>query len=218
MFDLDGTLVDTSGDIVRAANYVRSVEGLMPLTDEEILAAVGRGARWLVREVTDIGEEDKERLDALVSTYSGYYRRHQTEHSRPYPGVAEALASLGRRFDLYVLSNKPKEAVVREVTRHGLAPFLREVFGGGSFGGLKPDPSGVLHALEASGVPAARGIMVGDLAIDLETGIAAGVSTCFAAWGFSELKADDPEPTIRIESIAELEPRIEELWGLGDAV
>jgi len=95
------------------------------------------------------------------------------------------LAALAGEFDLYVLSNKPHEATVREIDIQGLSGFFRDIFGGGRLPALKPDPAGVLEALRSSGLDPSRGAMVGDLIVDMQTGSSAGVSLFLVTLGFA---------------------------------
>jgi len=185
VFDLDGTLVDTSGDIVAAVNHVRGAASLPPLTVRAVLDEVGFGAAHLIERTT--GTSGDVALAERLGEFRRYYREHQGARSQLYPGVREMIDALTAEFDLYVLSNKPHEAVLREIEIQGLRDAFRGVWGAGSLPALKPDPVGVFAALRSSGVPAARGAMVGDMAVDVATGAAAGVRSFLVTWGFREL-------------------------------
>ena len=198
VFDLDGTLVDTSGDIVAAVNHVRDGSSLPPLTARAVLDEVGFGAAHLIARTT--GAKDGEALAASLGEFRRYYREHQGDRSAPYPGVREMLDALAAEFDLYVLSNKPHEAAVREIELHGLGERFRRVWGGGSLAALKPDPAGVLEALRSSGVGAERGAMVGDMAVDVATGAAAGVLSFLATWGFRPSAAEAEGAFVAVDS------------------
>lgn len=182
VFDLDGTLIDTRAEIAAAVNHVRGLRSLAPLTVAAVLAEVGRGAAHLVSRTAGAPAADE--LPELLAEFRRYYREHQGTRSAPYPGIREAVAALGVDRDLYVLSNKPHEATVREIELQGLTGAFRAVWGAGNLFALKPNPAGVLEALRLSGSGAARGAMVGDSAIDVATAIAAGVTPFLATWGF----------------------------------
>jgi phosphoglycolate phosphatase len=185
VFDLDGTLVDTSGDIVAGVNHVRCRHGLPALDERAVLDEVGHGAAHLITRTTGIPRDAGAPFDEALGAFRGFYKEHQGTSSAAYPGVRDMLEALCREFDLYVLSNKPVEATVREVGIQGLDGFFRGVWGGGSLPALKPDPAGVRRALAESGVPTGRGAMVGDLVIDLQTGAGAGVQLFLVTWGFA---------------------------------
>jgi phosphoglycolate phosphatase len=204
VFDLDGTLVDTAGDIVFTANHIREVVGLEPLGSAEILAQVGRGAPYLLAQLTGIPHEDRERIGAIRREFRRHYLAHQTERSHPYPGIRRALENLGRRLDLYVLSNKPHPAVLGEIAGHDLGAHFIEVWGAGAFEEVKPHPMGVLAALERSGASPDRAVMIGDMDIDTRTAHAAGVHSCFVRWGFGALREDGPTPELIVDAVDEL--------------
>jgi len=182
VFDLDGTLVDTSGDITAAVNHVRGLRSLEPLEVSAVLAEVGYGAAYLIARTTDVSAGDA--ATELLGEFRRYYRENQGAHSAPYPGIRGMIDALADDYDLYVLSNKPHDAAVREIELHGLVGAFRCIWGAGSLPTLKPDPAGVLEALRQSGVGAERGAMVGDMAVDLATAAAARVSSFLATWGF----------------------------------
>lgn len=211
VFDLDGTLVDTSRDLVRSVNYMREIEGLAPLSVAEVLVSVGRGAVHLLRKTIGIEENENERLKRLLKRFESHYLSHQAELSRPYPGIKETLASLALRYHLFLLSNKPHRATVNEAVKHGLEIYFEEVWGAGALPTLKPDPAGILLAMKRSGLPRERTVMIGDMVTDIRTGINAGVKTCFVTWGFGTLGSEDPEPSAIAASTKELETTIEEL-------
>lgn len=202
IFDLDGTLVDTSGDIVASTNHVRALAGKEPLPAQQVLTFVGKGARHLVRNVLELQEESE--IDRFVILYQDNYRDHQGEASSPYPGIRECLLDLSEDFDLYVLSNKPHDAVVAELVLHGLADRFKAAFGAGSLSTLKPSPVGVLLAMELSGLPPTRTVMVGDSPLDVLAGRAAGTSVVHVQWGYSQLSADSPTPDAAISDSNDL--------------
>lgn len=211
IFDLDGTLVDTAGDIVASSNYLRSRLGLAPLPFAEVLAAVGRGAPFLIERLTGVGPADGARFEQLLGEFRTHYLEHQTERSRVYPGIRECLQRLGARHHLYVLSNKPHVATVRELEGQGLAGCFRAIWGAGAFAQLKPDPVGIETALTDSALPRSRALMIGDMGIDVETGQRAGVATCRVTWGFPDPAASAAVADLVVATVAELERAIAEL-------
>lgn len=191
---------------------MRSLLGLAPFERQEVLELVGRGAPYLVAGLTGAAEGSAQLLE-LLAAFRDHYVEHQTERSRLYPDVEQTLEALGARHDLYVLSNKPHEAVVRELEARGLAARFRAVWGAGALAAMKPDPAGVREAMRLSGATAEQTAMIGDSGIDVRTGVGAGVATVYAAWGFNPLSPDDPTPSAVAESFAELEPIVGQLFG-----
>ena len=97
-FDLDGTLLDTSGDLAAAANHALAVAGRAPLPVAEVVARVGGGTRNMLAQVlAATGESDDVLVDRLLPELLDYYQAHMTVHTRPYPGVEAALDALRAR-------------------------------------------------------------------------------------------------------------------------
>lgn len=191
---------------------MRSLQGLAPFERQQVLELVGRGAPYLVAGLTGAAEGSTQLMEALAA-FRDHYVAHQTERSCLYPGVEQTLAALGRRHELFVLSNKPHAAVVRELEARDLAGHFRAVWGAGVLTVMKPDPAGVREAMRLSGATAEQTAMIGDSGIDVRTGTNAGVATVFAAWGFNPLGPDDPAPTAVAQSFGELEQIVERLLG-----
>ena len=211
VFDLDGTLTDTSEDIAHSINYMREKLALDPLPTKEVLKAVGKGAPYLLRTLLGFREDEMERLRELAPVFQRHYLAHQGERSALYPGMRDAVVELSEEYDLYVLSNKPDVATKNEVKRNGISQYFREVWGAGVLSDLKPHPVGIETAMALSQVPRSKVLMIGDLTVDIQTGINAKVRTIHVTWGFGTLTADDPQPTVEAGSAAELVARIHEL-------
>lgn len=191
IFDLDGTLVDTAPDLLGALNAVLAAEGRRPVDIADLRHLVGHGARAMLGEamtMTMTGTPaDPARLPALIDAFIVHYRAHIADESRPFPGVAETLATLmadGHR--LGVLTNKPQELTGPLLEKLGLARFFGAVHGAGRFDYVKPDPRVFHHVVdELGGGPA---LMIGDSKTDLLTGRAAGVPVILLSYGYT------PEP------------------------
>ncbi|MCP4604103.1 MAG: HAD hydrolase-like protein [Proteobacteria bacterium] len=211
IFDLDGTLVDTAGDIVFTVNHIRMKIGLAPLGTDKVLEAVGLGLPNLFTRLIEINENDREKFEGLRNEFRRHYYEHQTERSEVYPGMREALKSFGRRCDLHVLSNKPHVAVLRELEGHKIQSLFKSIYGAGALSAMKPDPVGIDTAVELSGVPRSSVVMIGDMNTDVMTAWKAGVKSCFVTWGFGTLKKGSPKPTVTVDKVEELEPAIERL-------
>ena len=187
LFDLDGTLVDSRDDLVRAVNLARRDFALPPRPAGEIVACIGDGVRALIERAVP---ERPELWDALVARQREHYQRHLLDQTRPYPGVVEALERLAAAgWRLGVVTNKPGVFARRILAGLGLDRYLGAVVGGEDAPTLKPDP-GPLHAAAAllGGVLDAGDWMVGDHATDLEAGARAGVRCCFCRYGFGEAR------------------------------
>lgn len=183
VFDLDGTLVDSSRDLAAAINatLARLAPGAPQLPHEEVRSYIGDGARLLLsRSLAAAGlpHPPEEALPVFLEAYAGCL----LDSTRLYPGVSEALEALAGRA-LAVLTNKPGALSRRLLEGLGVGSRFRQVLGGDEIV-RKPDPSGLLRLLEANGAAADAAVMVGDSSNDVRTARAAGVASIGVSWGF----------------------------------
>ena len=207
VFDLDGTLVDTAPDIVRALNTVLAAEGLPPMTTEVALTMVGRGARILItsafaaagRQVA--GAE----LERLFAALIDHYGAHLADESRPYPGVEAALDRFaGAGWRLAVLTNKPDPLARPILEALGLASRFAAIVGQGALPWLKPDRRTFTETVRLAGGAAERAVMVGDSQTDVETGRAAGVPVVAVTFGYTPVPVASFGPDRLIDHFDEL--------------
>jgi phosphoglycolate phosphatase len=191
VFDLDGTLVDSAGDLAAAASELVESLGGPPLDVATVVSMVGDGAPLLVERALRHGGLDPATPGAL-RRFLDIYDRRMLDQTRPYDGIAEVLALLTRVGPLAVLTNKPRDPSNAILEALGLRGFFTEVIGGDGPHGCKPSPAG-LHALLARS--GGRGVLVGDSPVDADTARAAGCPFVLAAYGFGVTKfAGVPPP------------------------
>jgi phosphoglycolate phosphatase len=205
VFDLDGTLVDSSVDLVNAVNALLAELGRPPLPDRTIIDMVGEGAKVLVRRALMAASLDPDTPEAL-ERFLGHYDPHLLDHTRPYPGMVDVLDRFTGRVAMAVLTNKPARATHLMLNGLGLQKFFRGVIGGDTSFGRKPAPEGLLHLAADAGVEPSRVVMVGDSAVDLATARNAGTRICLARYGFGYrfTAADFRGDELFIESPADL--------------
>jgi phosphoglycolate phosphatase len=180
IFDLDGTLVDSSADLAEAGNAARAVLGLPPLDPTAIISHVGDGAALLVERLTP-GCDALARSRAMAA-FTSAYAANCTRRTRPYEGIVAALETLrARGWRLAVATNKPDGFSRSILAGTGLAPLIDTLRGGD--GPRKPDPGQLLSIMDELAADVARSWMVGDHRPDLLAAAAAGVRGCFCAWG-----------------------------------
>jgi len=195
VFDLDGTLVDSSRDIAAAANAAvqRVAPGADPIPLDAILSFVGEGARVLVERC--LGHAGSALpADEVLPVYLECYAARLLESTRLYPGVPEALDALAGPA-LAVLTNKPGDMSRAILEGLGVSARFARVWGAGDVAARKPDPAGLLDLMADLGVPATGTWMVGDSATDVATARAAGVRVAGVTWGFhpGALRASRPD-------------------------
>jgi phosphoglycolate phosphatase len=183
VFDLDGTLVDSSVDLANAVNALRLELGARPLAEPAIVGMVGEGASVLVRRALIAASLDPETPDAL-ERFLAHYDPHLLDHTVPYPRMVETLDWIGARLPMAVLTNKPARATESMLGGLGLSRHFRDIIGGDTAFGRKPDPAGLRHLAGAAAIAPARVLMVGDSPVDLATARNAGTQICLARYGF----------------------------------
>ena len=109
LFDLDGTLLNTLEDLVDATNYALAAFGHPPRTLKELRRFVGNGAENQIR--LSLPEDRKEDLPQVLAVYKPYYTDHCQIKTKPYDGVLAALKTLGEKYPIAIVSNKPDSAV-----------------------------------------------------------------------------------------------------------
>lgn len=184
VFDLDGTLVDSRRDIADAANQLLVSCGAAPFAEERIGRMVGEGAAQLVARAFEAAGIARP-VDAL-ERYLAFYDARLLNQTRPYDGIPEVLAALGRGAALAVLTNKPIASTRRILDGLDLARYFPAdaVIGGDGPFPRKPDPSALAHLVAGAGASPATTLMVGDSVIDWRTARAAGTRVCLARYGF----------------------------------
>jgi phosphoglycolate phosphatase len=179
VFDLDGTLIDSVGDLAGAASELVTVLGGRPLNRSEVAAMVGDGAAALVRRALDASGLTPDTPGALPR-FLEIYDRRLLETTVAYPGIPETLALLSRRARLAVLTNKPHAFSVKILEALRLSAAFDRVIGGDGPYPRKPDPGGLRALIGDS----PRALLVGDSPIDYATAAAAGCPFVWARYGF----------------------------------
>jgi phosphoglycolate phosphatase len=212
VFDLDGTLVDSAADLAAAVNEMlqRLVPGAPALSEAEVRSFIGEGARLLVRRSLAHAGLPHRPEDALP-VFLDCYRGRLLDRTRPYSGVPETLDALAGHT-LAVLTNKPGDLSRAIVEGLGLGPRFACVYGSGDLP-RKPDPAGLVRIMAETGFERASTLMVGDSAIDVLTGRAAGVLTVGVSYGFDPAGLRAHPPDVLLDDLRALPAVVEGLGG-----
>jgi phosphoglycolate phosphatase len=157
--------------------------GGAPLALDAVVSMVGEGAAVLVKRALERSGLDPEMPGALAR-FLELYDERLLNATRPYPGMIEAIAALGAKFRLAVLTNKPERPTLEILSGLQMRQFFDDVTGGDSAHGRKPSPAGLLDLAARAGVAASETILVGDSPVDLETSRRAGTRICLTRYGF----------------------------------
>jgi phosphoglycolate phosphatase len=186
LFDLDGTLINSSRDLCTAINIMRAELSLPALEHDAVLAAIGDGARNLVNRT--LPDPPPEPIDEALLRFRAAYAEHLLDTTQPYPGI-DALLERRAGRPMAVVSNKPERFTRRLVEALGWAELFRPVLGGDSLPTRKPAPEMLVAACAQHGVEPARCAIVGDGPQDIAAGRAAGMRVVAVAWGFHPRQA-----------------------------
>jgi phosphoglycolate phosphatase len=199
-FDLDGTLMDTAGDLVLAGNMMREELGLSPISREVILSFIGKGIRNLVRRAISfdaVVEPSDDDLRRAVEIYERHYRVVLHHSSVVYPDVIAGLDLLQQAgFPLACITNKSARFTTPLLEFAELANRFEITLSGDSLPKKKPDPLPFQHVCEQFGIAAHEFLYIGDSVNDTEAARAAGSPVFVVAYGYhqrgdaSELEAD----------------------------
>jgi phosphoglycolate phosphatase len=187
VFDLDGTLIDGYQAITTAVNAARTSFGLSAMAPDDVRGRVGLGLSHLMEDVVGAS-----RAEAGSAIFRKVYDQVCVDESHPVPGLDETLSALrARGFRMSVASNKPVDYSIRILERMGVRSIFATIEGPETAGALKPDPAMIRACLTAMGVNAGEAVYVGDMTIDADAGLAAGVAVLLVSGGSS------PEPALR---------------------
>lgn len=185
IFDLDGTLLDTIGDLAVACNAVLALRGLPQHSLEEYRLFVGNGIMRLVERALPEPLRNPYTVDAARRDFVTYYTDHIDAHTVPYAGIPELLAELrSRGLQLAVASNKFQAGTEKLVRLFFPDTPFAVVSGQRPDVPLKPDPAVDLEILRRTGVAPDEALHVGDSAIDVQAACAAGIRSVGVTWGF----------------------------------
>ncbi len=213
-FDLDGTLVETAPDLIRATNHALGIAGVAPVAGQLIRPSISFGARAMIVEALRIARSplsDAE-IDKLHAHFLDYYATNIATGSHAYPGLVTALDALsGRGTKLVVCTNKQEHLSRQLLDALGLTRHFRAIAGRDTLPVFKPDPGHLTGAIRMAGGDPGNAVMVGDSGTDIKTARAAGIPVIGVPFGYTDVPIRDLDPDIVIEHYDELLPAVEQL-------
>ena len=185
IFDLDGTLLDTLQDLADATNYALRKQGMPERTIDEVRQFVGNGVRLLMIRAIPGGEENP-LFEETFALFKSYYGEHCNDHTRPYEGIMELLATLREKgYAVAIVSNKIDFAV-KELSKLYFQGIVPVAIGEKEGIRRKPAPDTVFEALKELGRTKEEAVYVGDSDVDIETAQNAGMPCISVLWGFRD--------------------------------
>ncbi len=185
IFDLDGTLVDTSRDITNALNYSIKPYGMRELTVEDTIKLIGEGISSLIKKL--LGENKIQIYDEVKQRFLDHYSEHLTDYSKVYPQVRETLEALGN-YKKAIISNKMENLSEKLLDELDLRRYFNMIAGSDTAPERKPSPVPVRYVCSKLGVEPQESIMIGDSNFDIEAGKMAGAKTIAVTYGYRDIK------------------------------
>lgn len=209
VFDLDGTLVDTAPDLVRALNETMDLEGLPRVKLETVRRLVGQGARALIERASALHGVtfSATRLDQLTREFVGFYAADIARESTPFDGVVEALDSLqSLGAKLAVCTNKRTALSQQLLDALKLSGRFSVIVGADAVTERKPHPDHYRAAVTRAGGVVRRSVMVGDTSADVASARGAGAPVCVVSFGYCDVDAEKLGADALLHRFSELAP------------
>ncbi len=202
IFDMDGTLVDSSADIAASLNHALKTLGLAPKTQEEVHSFIGDGMKTLLERAT--GSKDEALIAQAVSIFRPYYLEHCVNATVLYPNTREVLDHFQGKT-IALVSNKPYEMVLKILDHFGIRNRFQVVLGGESTKERKPHPEPILKSIAGMGTAPETTLVIGDGTTDIQAGKSAGALTCAVTYGYRKFEELSPcKPDFFIDRIEDL--------------
>lgn len=185
VFDLDGTLLDTLGDLAGSVNYALRKHGLPECSLQEVRSFLGNGIVRLMQGAVKNAVQGAA-FEEVFQTFRSHYLEHCLDTTQPYPGILPMMEKLREAgVKMAIVSNKLHPAV-QELSRRFFAELVTSAVGESETVRRKPNPDGVLRALKEMGSRPEEAVYVGDSEVDWETARNAGLRCALVCWGFRD--------------------------------
>lgn len=185
IFDLDGTLLSTLGDLAASCNYALRTNGLPERTIDEVRQFVGNGVKKLMERAIP-GGLDNYKFDKTYADFRQHYMQHNLDTTKPYDGVMEMLEELRKRGKKVAVVSNKFYAATQELCRHFFGDLVPVAIGEREDIRKKPAPDTVLEAMRQLGVTAERAVYIGDSDVDIDTARNSGMPCISVLWGFRD--------------------------------
>ena len=210
-FDLDGTLVDTMGDLVASVNLMLGMLGAPELSEARIRTLVGNGVETLVlRALNDsVGSAATHaaRRSAALALFRRLYGQQLYKRSKVYPGVIDTLRSLSEAgISLCCITNKDSAFAEPLLKLAGLSEFFSFTLCADRAEDRKPSPNMLLAACSRLGIAPAEMLFVGDSGMDIAAARIAGLPVIAVSYGYGKDHAGsgNDQPDARVDDLTEI--------------
>ena len=185
IFDLDGTLLSTLGDLAASCNYALRTNGMPERTIDEVRVFVGNGVKKLMERAVPNGE-DNPAFEKTYSDFRKHYMVHNLDTTKPYDGVMDLLKELNSRGKKVAVVSNKFYAATKELCRHFFGNLVQVAIGEREDIRKKPAPDTVIEAMRQLGVTTEGAVYIGDSDVDIETARNSGMPCISVLWGFRD--------------------------------
>lgn len=185
IFDLDGTLLSTLGDLAASCNYALRTNGMPERTIDEVRVFVGNGVKKLMERAVPNGE-DNPAFEKTYSDFRKHYMEHNLDTTKPYDGVMDLLKELNSRGKKVAVVSNKFYAATKELCRHFFGNLVQVAIGEREDIRKKPAPDTVIEAMRQLGVTTEGAVYIGDSDVDIETARNSGMPCISVLWGFRD--------------------------------
>ncbi|WP_170440836.1 HAD-IA family hydrolase [Ruegeria arenilitoris] len=216
IFDLDGTLADTSGDLLAAANHCfrQMGHGDVLVHGQDAAVALRGGRMMLTHGLKRVGAYDEETVNAYYPVLLEAYGQAIDTHTTFYPGALQAVEALkAAGYGVGICTNKPEALAELLMTRLGARALFGSLVGADTLPVRKPDPAPLREAARRAGGLPGQCILVGDSDTDRNTALAAGVPSILVTFGPSGDDMAALQPDALLHHFDDLPAIVAELVG-----
>ncbi len=212
VFDLDGTLIDSRGDIAAAVNHAMIATGRRPLAASVIAGYVGDGARVLLARSAKLAETDTA-IDELLEYFIDYYVKHPNDFSKWVDGAPQVLDRIAElELPIALCTNKARPVTDAILGALGVRTRFRAIYAGGDGPEKKPAAGPLLALAKKMSLEVSSLVMVGDGPQDVECARRAGCRVIGVVSGYNPReRISNAQPDVVIEGLSEL-PDIVRRW------
>ena len=214
IFDLDGTLADTAGDLMAALNFVLERDGIAPLPVEQARTLLGAGGRALIQRGYAVSGRRLQpaRLEELFVDFLHDYESHIAARSALFPGVIDALERLEKSgFAFAVCTNKMERASIKLLQALGVDTRFRAICGQDTFGFCKPDARTLPAVIARAGGTVGKSVMIGDSITDIAAAKNAAIPVVAVDFGYTDKPVTELGPDRVISHFDELDAAVRSL-------
>ncbi|MBO4822274.1 MAG: HAD-IA family hydrolase [Prevotella sp.] len=185
IFDLDGTLLDTLGDLAASTNHALRVHHMPEHTIDDVRRFVGNGVRKLMERAVPGGVANP-LFEQALATFREHYTQHSLDTTQPYPGIIDLLQRLKASSKMVAVVSNKFDAATKSLCQHFFGSLVDVAIGESESVRKKPAPDTVMEALRLLEIEKEQAVYIGDSDVDIDTARNSGIPCISVTWGFRD--------------------------------